>query len=203
MKIKYPVMGEGQSECHTVLPAFIFSSREPGFIHAHKEQPQHLPGQVAKPDTKQFVPAFSLLAQQALYPPTVLSTQIGLIWGLFNLWRSTGSTRTLLYVCTKRKRVSGTAPEPIPFLFSREKPQALLFCFARGLADSSVQMSTTFVSSALIPAAAAQQSETIQKDDTQMITAGKDSAPGSEGALQVQQKQILPQHRGVQTGALI
>lgn len=64
-------------------------------------------------------------------------------------------------------------------------------------------MSTTFVSSALIPAAAAQQSETIQKDDTQMITAGKDSAPGSEGALQVQQKQILPQHRGVQTGALI
>lgn len=64
-------------------------------------------------------------------------------------------------------------------------------------------MSTTFVSSALIPAAVAQRSETIQKDDTQMITAGKDSAPGSEGPLQVQQKQTLPQHRGVQTGALI
>ena len=49
----------------------------------------------------------------------------------------------------------------------------------------------------------AQRSETIQKDDAQMITAGKDSAPSFEGALQVQQKQILPQHRGVQTGALI
>lgn len=145
----------------------------------------------------------SLSAQPALHPPTVPSTQTGLIWGLFNLWRSTGSTRTLLYISTKRKRVSSTVPDSISFLFSREKPQALLICFARGLAESSIHTSTTSASSALIPVAKAQQSETIQKDHTQLIAAGKDSAPGSEGALQVQQKQILLQHRGVQTGALI
>lgn len=84
MKIKYPVMGEGQSECHAELPAFIFSSPECGFINAHKEQPQHLPVQVAKPDTEVCI-SVSLPAQQALHPPTVLSTQTGLIWGLFNL----------------------------------------------------------------------------------------------------------------------
>lgn len=35
----------------------------------------------------------------------------------------------------KKKRVSGTVPESISFLFSREKPRALLICFARGLSS--------------------------------------------------------------------
>lgn len=81
MKIKYPVMGEGQSGCHAQLPAFLFSSPERGFINAHQEQPQHLPVQVAKPDTEQFVSVFPCQHNQHCILPQFRALRLGSFGG--------------------------------------------------------------------------------------------------------------------------